>query len=447
MMRARLSGFADSEVPAVVYPDSPAALGVCRALGAYGVPVIVVTANSSTPGQYSHHTRRVVFLPGAREPRELVASLSKLGQEFHRPPVLFLADDAALLALSPHRVALEQWFRFPSAPWPVLHEMMLKDRLYDALAGIVPVPRTVVPSAQDGLAAAASVIGYPAIVKPLLRCLVDSSWPAAMPFERCFGAKAVRVRTWNQLQDTYAAASGHGFPVLVQEEIEGPISALYSLGVYVTRAGDVAAAFTSRKLSQVPADFGDGLIVQATRAPELQELGVRALKHFGYHGIADIEFKWDARAGVFKLLDINPRPWPWIHLPTACGVNLPYAAYLDALDRPVKADHFVQRDFETRWLSATGLLTFTARSLRAARPDRLLTVLRQARQARVGMFSTEDPLLRMYTSPGYWMDSFRRATAWFRDVPREAASVPLLARSGRATVAGRAVTTGRNHDA
>ena len=446
MMGARRGPLADVEVPAVVYPDSPAALGVCRALGVHGVPVIVVATNGSTPGQYSRHTRRVVSLPGVREPRELVASLSELGREFGQPPVLFLADDAALLALSPHRVALEQWFRFPSAPWPVLHEMMLKDRLYDALAGVVPVPRTVVPSAEDGLAAAARAIGYPAIVKPLLRCLADSPGPAAMPFERCFGAKAVRVQTWSQLREAHAASRARGFPVLVQEEIEGPISALYSLGVYVTRAGDVAAAFTSRKLGQVPADFGDGLIVQATRAPELLELGARALGHFGYYGIADVEFKWDARAGVFKLLDINPRPWPWIHLPTACGVNLPYAAYLDALSRPVTAGQFAQRDFETRWLSATGLLTFTARALRAGRPDRVLTVLRHARQARVGMFSAEDPLLRMYTSPRYWKDSLRRATAWLREVPREAGPLPLLETSGVTPAAGRTAPTRRNHD-
>ena len=435
-----------SAVPAVVYPDGPAALGVCRALGAHGVPVTVIATSGSTPGQYSRHAHRVVTLPSAPEPGELVAHLSRLGQESHQKPVLFLADDPSLLALSRHRVTLERWFRFPSASWPVLSELMLKDRLYESLAGVVPVPRTVVPADERALAAAAESIGYPAIVKPLLRCLVDSPEPAAMSFDRCFGAKAVRALTWAQLRDAYAAARARGFPVVVQEEIPGPISALYSLGVYVTRAGDVAAAFTSRKLGQVPADFGDGLIVQAVHAPELLELGAQALEHVGYHGIADLEFKWDPRAGVFTLLDINPRPWPWIHVPTGCGVNLPYAAYLDALDRLVAPGRFTQRDFEMRWVSATGLLTFTARALRAGRPDRLLTVLRHMWGARVGMLATDDPLLRMYGSPAYWRDSLRRATAWLREVPREASPPPFLEASGAAPAAGGIAPTRRTHD-
>jgi predicted ATP-grasp superfamily ATP-dependent carboligase len=436
----------DTEVAAVVYPDNLGALGVCRALGVHGVPVTVVATHGSTPGQYSRYAHRVLRSSGARAP-SMVAFLSELGREFSRPPVLFLTSDAALMAISPHQGVLERWFRFPSAPWPVLRQLMLKDRLYEGLAGVVPVPRTLVPSDEDELAAAGKTIRYPAVVKPLLRCLTDSPRPGGMPFERCFGAKAVRVTTWTELRDAYVSARASGFPVLVQEEIEGPSSALYSLGIYMTRAGQAAASFTAQKLAQVPADFGDALIVRAARAPELAALGARALAHFGYHGIADIEFKWDPRAGVFKLLDVNPRPWPWIHLPTACGVNLPYAAYLDALDRPVAGDHFVQRDFDIRWLSTSGLLTFTARSLRAGRPHRLLRVLRHAGRARVGgLVGFGDPLVRMFASPTYWSDCLRRAKAWFREVPGETAPLPNLETSGAGSAHGQITSIRRNSD-
>jgi predicted ATP-grasp superfamily ATP-dependent carboligase len=289
--------------------------------------------------------------------------------------------------------------------------MMLKDRLYRALEGVVPVPRTRVPADESELEGTAAAVGYPAILKPLLRCLADSGEAGHPPFERTFGAKAVRARDFDELRAAYRAARAAGFTVLVQEEIEGPVSSLRSLGLYATRAGEVAATFTSEKIGQVPADFGDGLVVRSTSAPELIPLGARVVRHFGFYGMADIEFKWDTRERAYKLLDINPRPWLWMNLPAVCGVNLAYAAYLDALERPVTRSEFLQRDFQTRWVSVRGLLVHMVRSARAGRMgDAATSALRHFRGGRrVGpLWHRDDVLARMFLSPGFWRDSFRQ---------------------------------------
>ena len=134
------------------------------------------------------------------------------------------------------------------------------------------------------------------------------------------------------------------------------------------RADDVPAAFTSRKLGQVPADFGDGLIVQAIREPELIPLAVRAVRHFGYHGMADIEFKWDARAGVVQAAR---------HQPAAVALDQPAHGVRrqPAVRRvsgragtPLDRGAFVQRDFQTRWVSARGLAIHLVRSLSRGPP-------------------------------------------------------------------------------
>lgn len=396
---------------AVVYPDNVAALGVCRGLGAQGIPVTVLSCNRTAPGQYSRYVRRV-GCPGNGSEAEFIAFLVEFGQAQRQAPVLFLTDDASILAFHRHRDLLEQYYRFPMPSWSVLRQIMLKDHLYRSLEGVVPIPCTRFPAHESQLADVAKDVGYPALVKPLLRCLSGSSDTTGLPFEKYFGSKAVRVRTLTALTDTYRAASAHGFRVVVQEEIEGPISSLYSLGLYAVRQGDIVAAFTSQKLGQVPADFGDGLIVRAVQAPELIPLGERVIRHFGYYGIADIEFKWDARTNVFMLLDINPRPWLWMNLPTACGVNLAYAAYLGSLGRPIDPEIFAQRDFETRWVSIRGLLVHLIRSFGTRRHDgETLGLLRHFVGHRIGpLFSVEDPLLRMFLSPGYWRDSWLQAS-------------------------------------
>jgi predicted ATP-grasp superfamily ATP-dependent carboligase len=59
------------------------------------------------------------------------------------------------------------------------------------------------------------------------------------------------------------------------------------------------------------------------------------LRHTGFHGISQVEFKLDRRDGRFKLIEINPRLWQWHSLAEACGVNIPHIAYRDLLgDRP-----------------------------------------------------------------------------------------------------------------
>ncbi len=405
-----------SAVPmAVVYPDNLAALGVCRGLGAHGIPVTILSSDRAAPGQYSRYVRRVAC-PAKASEAEFITFLEKFGQTQERAPVLFLTDDASILTVHRYRHLLEQYYRFPMASWSVLRQIMLKNQLYQSLEGVVPVPRTRFPVHELQLADAVRDIGYPALIKPLLRCLSDSAGVNTLPFEKLFGSKAVRVHTLTALTDAYRAASAHGFRVVVQEEIEGPPSSLCSLALYAIRKGEVVAAFTSQKLGQVPADFGDGLIVKAVQAPELIPLGERVIRHFGYYGMADIEFKWDVRAKLFKLLDINPRPWLWINLPTACGVNLSYAAYLDAMGCAIDPKVFVQHDFQTRWVSMRGLLVYLIRSLRVRRQKgELLSLLRQVRGRRVGpLFSVEDPLFRMFFSPGYWRDAWLQSSREIR---------------------------------
>ena len=407
----RTSGVAPNGIGpmAVVYPDNLAALGVCRGLGARGVRSLVLSCDATAPGQYSRYVRRVACPPLTAE-ADFIACLAATGRAQSEKPVLFLTDDSSLVVVNRYRATLEQWYRFPHSPWPVLEKVLLKDELYRSLEGVVPVPRTVVPESDADLDRAGESIGFPAILKPVLRCLGDSATPESFqPFEKIFGAKAVRVRTAAELASVYRKARGHGFRMVIQEEIEGPISTLHSVGLYAT-ADDVVAAFTSRKLGQVPADFGDGLIVQAICEPDLVPLAARAVRHFGYRGMADIEFKWDARASVYKLLDINPRPWLWINLPTACGVNLPYAAYLDAVGRPLERREFLQRDFQTRWISVRGLCIHLVRSLLAGNPQETVrTLFTHFRGPRVGpLLNRDDLLVRMFLSPTYWRQSLRR---------------------------------------
>jgi len=135
-------------------------------------------------------------------------------------------------------------------------------------------------------------------------------------------------------------------------------------------------------------------------------------------GIADIEFKRDEATKTYKLLDINPRPWLWMNLPTACGVNLAQAAYTDAIGQHLDPDLFRQWDYQTRWVSMRGVAVAGLRAVAQGRmPKGLWDVLADRQGKRVGpLFTTDDPLTRMFSDPRYWWQSLRHAVQGMRDV-------------------------------
>jgi hypothetical protein len=57
----------------------------------------------------------------------------------------------------------------------------------------------------------------------------------------------------------------------------------------------------------------------------------RLLEGIGYTGLFDAEFVYDDRDGLFKILEVNGRPWWQLELAMACGLDLTAMAYRDAL--------------------------------------------------------------------------------------------------------------------
>ena len=59
--------------------------------------------------------------------------------------------------------------------------------------------------------------------------------------------------------------------------------------------------------------------------------------HTGFHGIFSAEFKLDQNDGLFKIVEINCRPWWFVDYADRCGLQVCNSAYLDALDLQVPA--------------------------------------------------------------------------------------------------------------
>lgn len=295
-----------------------AGLAAIRSLGRMGVRVLAVDHRRSALGFRSRYAE--AHVAPSRSGDAYIAFLETLGEAVAFPTH---DDDLQTLARSRERLALI----CPFPAWDVLGRIQDKRQQVAAAQRVeVAVPRT--NDSGDGLA-------FPVVVKP-------SDPPS---FRARFGVKAFRAE--NDAELAAALERAQDFDPFVQEWIPGGDETLWTAGVYVDQSGRALGTFTGRKLRQTPREIGTARVAEARWRPELADAAISLLRELRFHGIAQVEFKLDARDGRFKLIEVNPRLWEWHGLAAACGVDLPHIAYLDAIGR--KPSPVTMREDGKRW--------------------------------------------------------------------------------------------------
>jgi D-aspartate ligase len=109
-------------------------------------------------------------------------------------------------------------------------------------------------------------------------------------------------------------------------------------------------SLTARRLRQYPVEFGSTSTYVATaHLPTVSAAAETFLRSIRHHGLVEIEFKHDHRDGLLKVLDVNPRPWNWLGLAEAAGVDFGAAISCTVSNQPVPK--MTARD-GVAWISA-----------------------------------------------------------------------------------------------
>jgi predicted ATP-grasp superfamily ATP-dependent carboligase len=294
-----------------------------RALGLAGLSCLLVT----WPGNAARHSRFVTGVLDDARP-DLADALLAHAERAAEPPVLFLAEDRALLTVGAHRERFLQAYRVALPPADLLADLLDKprfQRLGERLG--LPVPRAV--AVRDGEAGALDGLRAPLVVKPALR---DEHW-----LEHSHGAKALAVEDEAAWQRMRPKLAGLGADLLVQEQVPGGEDHIESYHAYVAADGTVLGEFTGRKLRTWPAAFGGSTALVTTDAADVRALGRETVARLGLIGPLKLDLK-RGPDGRLWVLEVNPRFSLWAHLGAVAGVNLPGLAYADLTgQRPAPA--------------------------------------------------------------------------------------------------------------
>jgi predicted ATP-grasp superfamily ATP-dependent carboligase len=310
-----------ARTPAVVLNSGPAGLAAVRSLGRARVPVLDIDFNSGPASRSKYCTFRLCPHPGT-EPDAAVELLIKEASRFGSRPVLFPASDNFFELVSTHRDRLKSHFLMALPAAEDSAAMLDKRSQYEITqrAGI-DCAATVYPETEADVDRAATVIDYPAFIKPHEGHL----------WRRYFGNKGFVVNSPDEMRARCVEILPKGVKFMVQSFILGPASNTYSAALYIDARGDCLGSFTARKLRQFPVDAGVGTLVESVDRPDVAGLGLKVCRALRYHGIAEVEFKQDDRDGKLKLIELNPRLWVQASLPSATGIDFTIIQFLDLL--------------------------------------------------------------------------------------------------------------------
>jgi D-aspartate ligase len=182
----------------------------------------------------------------------------------------------------------------------------------------ISMPETWVPESMANLEVMSHALQYPVVLKPAIM----------HSFQKALGKKAFKCTTQQELLNK-ACEINSCFPIdqmIIQEYLPGGAKTLYSYGVFAVQGKPVASLMANR-IRQNPMDFGNSTTYAKTcNIPEIRCIAETILEKTGYFGLAEIEFMYDSRTGLYKFLEINPRAWKWHSI--SDGLNFSFIAKL-----------------------------------------------------------------------------------------------------------------------
>ncbi|MFL6437849.1 MAG: hypothetical protein ACJ71Q_09735 [Terriglobales bacterium] len=316
--------------PAVILEGSPRGnLGIVRTLGRLGVPMYVTHARPASPACQSRYCKGAFqwdFTAATAE--ETVSFLMTVGERIGKRSFLIpTCDENAILAAT-HFDTLKERFIYPPQSPALASSLVSKKEMYFlAKQHGVPTPEASFPESIDDVLRFCDAAKFPLMAKG-----IDGA-----RLKRQLGAGVIIAENRSDLLAVYERLDeSERSNVMLQEYIPGGDDSVWMFNGYFDSDSNCRFGITGKKIRQYPPYTGQTSLGMCVHNDFVYNTTARWMKELGYKGILDIGYRYDARDGQYKVLDVNPRIGATFRLfVDQNGMDVAQALYLDLTGRPV----------------------------------------------------------------------------------------------------------------
>jgi len=276
------------------------ALGAMRSLGRLGVPMYGVHPTHRPVASYSKYCRKVFALDLDETPaEESVDRLMDIARGIGSKPLLVATNDESALFVARNAAQLQDGFLFPANPIDVVWTLYNKKAMYLLARRLsIPTPATIFPESRKDVLGFGERAQFPVMLKASDNIRTS----------RRAGKKMALARSKDELIGHYHAMEDGAHPsLMIQEYIPGGDDSVWMLNGYFDEHSECLFSVTAKKIHQTPVYTGMTALGVCLPNPAIESATKTLVKAVGYKGILDIGYRYDARDGSYKLLDVNPR--------------------------------------------------------------------------------------------------------------------------------------------
>ena len=312
------------------------ALSLVRSLAELDIPVYVAEDKECLAG-FSRYCNKFLKSPKSDSP-ELAAFLLSVAKKYGLKDWLLLpTNDHQVENLSKNRETLQDYYKFlVPAESDLYHIINKKNLLEIAKTCGTNIPRTCyiesIEEAQD--------FRYPLLVKGNYGC----------SFYQTMHKKAFKVDTYEELQEVLDNLSKvtDVHDVMIQEVIPSrACDHVLSFTCFAIQ-GEIKSFWMGEKLRERPIDNGTATFAMSVMHQEVISQASPLMKAQRYTGACEVEFMYDHRDDMWKLIEINPRTWKWVGLAKDCGID--YAKMLYRYANGIAQDYPKTYTVGTKWI-------------------------------------------------------------------------------------------------